>query len=190
MTIKHGRPGIPYEKFVEVWEQLLKENRAGTNAAHDVLGGSKNTIAAYRERYEREKTAKEISLIKSVELTEAVHQAIAGIKVKEIAILEKENTQLKSRIDEHLVTLKETEEKLAAAQIDQEDTKTNADIEKLSLERKLAAATGSIDDLKRREQKLLEKYEQQLERYNQAKQEAAVAKKEVEMLREQSKKNK
>jgi len=51
---KQGRPGIPYDKFVVVWEELLQENRAGTNIAHDLLGGSKSTIATYRERYERE----------------------------------------------------------------------------------------------------------------------------------------
>ena len=45
---KQGRPGIPYEDFVVVWEQLLQEGRAGSNTAHDLLGGSKSTIAAYR----------------------------------------------------------------------------------------------------------------------------------------------
>lgn len=185
---KQGRPGIPYDKFVEVWEQLLSEGRAGTNTAHDLLGGSKSTIASYRERYEREKASKELSVIKSVELTEAVHQAIAGVKVKEIEALEKVNNQLKARIDEHLALLKETEEKLAAAKVAFDDAKVNFDAERLSLERKLAAAQARIDDMESREQTLLAKYEKLGEQYNHAKQEAAVAKKEVEMLREQGKK--
>lgn len=100
---KQGRPGIHYEKFAQVWEQLLSEGRAGTNTVHDLLGGSKSTIAIYRERFDREKASKELSVIKSVELTEAVHQAISAIKVKEIEALEKVNTQLKARIDETLL---------------------------------------------------------------------------------------
>jgi hypothetical protein len=184
---KPGRPGIPYERFVQTWEQLIQEGRAGTNAALDILGGNKITIAAFRERYEREKTLKELSIINSIQLTEAVHQAIAGIKVKEIEALEKANAQLVSRIDEYLAILKETEEKLAAAKVDLDDAKVQFDIERLSLERKLAAAQARTDDLDQREQKLLARHEQLDEQYNQAKQEAAVAKKEVEMLRERAK---
>ena len=185
---KPGRPGIPYEKFVEVWEQLLTEGRAGTNVVCDILGGSKNTIAAYRERYDREKASRELAMIKSVELTEAVHQAIAAIKVKEIEALERVNTQLKARLDEYLALLKEADEKLAAAKVYLDDAKVHFDIERLSLERKLAGTQARIDDMEQREQKLLAQNEKLREQYNQAKQEAAVAKKEVEMLREQNKK--
>lgn len=185
---KQGRPGIPYEKFIVVWEQLLQDGRAGTNTAHDALGGSKSTIAAYRERYEREKSSKELSLIKSIKLTEAVHRAIAEIKVQEIETLEKANTKLKSRIDEHLATIKEVEEKFAAAQVACEDAKNDFDIERLKFERQLAAANARIDDMEQREQKLALKYDQLNEKYNLAKQEAAVSKKEIEMLREQAKK--
>ncbi len=185
---KQGRPGIPYEKFVVAWEQLLQEGRAGTNTAHDVLGGSKSTIATYRERYEREKTSKELTLIKSIKLTEAVQRAIAEVKVQEIESFEKENTKLKSRIDEHLATIKEVEEKLAATQVTLENAKNDLDLEKLKLERQLAAAHARIHDMEQREQKLAAKQEQLNEKYNLAKQEAAVAKKEIEMLREQAKK--
>jgi chromosome segregation ATPase len=185
---KQGRPGIPYEKFVLVWEQLLQEGRAGTNTAHDVLGGSKSTIATYRERYEREKASKELSLIKNIKLTEAVHRAIAEIKVQEIETLEKINAQLKSRIDDYLAAIKEAEEKLASTIVTLDDEKTAFDIEKLKLERKLAAVQARIDDMEQREQKSTIKYEKLNEQYNHAKQEAAVAKKEIEMLREQAKK--
>ncbi len=184
---KRGRPGIAYEDFVETWEQLLlTQGRATTNAAHEALGGNKNTIASFRERYERDKAAKALSLIKSIELTDAVHQAIAGIKVKEIDALEKANGQLKSRIDEYLALVKETDEKLASAKIDLEDARMKFEAEKLSLERKLAAAQARIEDMQTREQKLIARCEQLVEHYNQAKQEAAVAKKEVDMLRENS----
>jgi len=181
---KSGRPGIPYQSFVEVWEQLLNEGRAGTNAAHAILGGSKSTIASYREQYEREKSETALSVIKHVELTEAVQRAIAEIKVKEITELEKSNTQLKSRIDNHLATLKETEANLADARVNLSDAKANFDIEKLELERQLAAAQARIDDAEKREQKLINQHEQLNEKYNQAKQAAAVAEKEIEMLRE------
>ena len=185
---KQGRPGIPYEKFVAVWEQLLQQGRAGTNAAHDILGGSKGTITGYRERYEREKSSKELALIKSVKLTEAVHRAIAEIKVQEIEALEKTNLQLKSRIDEYLGVIKEAEEKVGAAMVALDDAKNEFEIEKLQLERKLAAAQARIDDMAQREQKMMARYEQINEQYTHAKQEAAVAKKEIEMLREQAKK--
>src|SRR5262245_6805089 len=98
---RRGRPGISYEQFIEVWEQLANEGRAGTNAVHDILRGNKSTIVAFRERYEREKASKELALIKNIELPDAVHQAIASIKVKEIEVLEKVNVQLKARIDEN-----------------------------------------------------------------------------------------
>lgn len=185
---KPGRPGISYEAFVGVWEQLLDEGRARTNAAHDILGGSKSTIAAFRERYEREKASKELAIIKSVKLTEAVHLAIADIKVEEIEALEKVNAQLKSRIDDHIAVMKEAEKELAAANVDLEEVNTNFDIEKLKLERQLAASQARIDDMGEREQKRITQHEQLGKQYSQAKQEAAVAKKEIEMLREQAKK--
>lgn len=181
----NGRPGVSYEKFVEVWEQLLEKGLAGTNAARDFLGGSYSTIITFRERYEREKASKELAIIKNIELTDAVHQAIGSVKVKEIEILEKVNTQLKARIDDILSVLKESEEKLVAATIDLDDAKFSFDSEKLSLERKLAAAHARIDDLVQREQRLLVRYEELDERYNQTERDAAVARKEVEMLREQ-----
>lgn len=181
---KQGRPGIPYEKFVEVWESLIEEGRAGTNAAHDILGGSKSTIASYREKYERERSASTLSILKDVELPKAVQQAIADIKVKELDSLQKENVALKSRIDEHLSLLKKAEDALATAKVEFNDAKVEFDTEKLSLERKLAAAQARIDDLESRESKLLERYEKQGEQLSRASQDAAVAKKEVELLRE------
>lgn len=185
---KQGRPGISYEKFVEVWEQLISEKRESTNTALDILGGSKSTIITHRERYEREKASKELSFIKSVKLTDAVHQAIAEIKVEEIEVLEKVNTQLKARIDGYLATLKESDAKVAALHVDMDTLKADFDVAKLGFERKLAAAQARIDDLEQREQKAMARYEQLSELYNQAKQEAAVARKEIEMLREQAKK--
>ncbi len=181
---KAGRPGIPYETFVEVWEQLSDEGRAGTNAALAILGGSKATISSYRERYEREQASKEQSLIKSVELTEAVHRAIAGIKVKEVTALENENKQLKVRIDDYLESIKSLEETLAEAIVAQADAKVDFDVQALKLERQLAAAEARNKDLAEREQALITRCEQLSDAANQAKQLAAVAQKETEMLRE------
>lgn len=184
---KLGRPGIPYEKFVEAWEQLAHEGRASINQVQDRLGGNKGTLAAHHERYEREKASKELSLIKSIHLTEAVHRAIAEIKVLEIEVLEKMNSQLKARIDNYLAVIKETEEKLASAKVEGEEAKSFFDTEKLQLERQLSAVQARLEDREQREQKLAIRYEQLNEQYNQTKQEAAVAKKEIEMLREQTK---
>jgi len=186
---KRGRPGVSYEKFVEAWEQLIKENRASINVALDAIGGSKGTIAAFRERYEREQSSKELSIIKNIELTDAVHQAIAGIKVKEITVLEKISAQLKSRIDDCVALIKELEEKLASAQVDLSDAKSNFDVERLSFERKLAAAHARIEDMNKREQQLISRFDKINEQLNQSKQEAAVAKKEVEMMRKFANKN-
>lgn len=187
---KQGRPGISYEKFVEVWEQLIYEKRESTNAVLEILGGSKSTIIAYRERYERDKASKELAFIKSVKLPEAMHKAIAEIKVEEVDALEKVNIQLKSRIDEYLAVLKEADANAAALHIDRDTLKADFDSAKLGLERKLAAAQARIEDLVQREQRAIERYEQINELYNQARQEAAVAKKEIELLRERAKKHK
>lgn len=181
---KRGRPGIPYEQFVEAWEQLVSTGRESTNAALDIIGGNKSTIIAFRERYEREKTSKEISMINSIELTEAVHKAIASVKVKEVDALERANTALKARIDEYSAVLSATERKSAEIVVDFEDAKTNFDIEKSKAEKQLAALQARIDDAKQRESALMVRYEQLNEQYNQARQDAAVAKKEVELLRE------
>ena len=83
---------------------------------------------------------------------------------------------------------KEAEEKSAAAVVALNDAKVADDIEKLKLERKLAAAQARIDDIEQREQKMAAKCEKLAEQYNLAKQEAAVANKEIEMLRELAKK--
>ena len=185
---KQGRPGIPYEKFVEIWVRLIDEGRAGTNVAHDILGGSKSTITAYRERYEREKTSQQISIIKNIELPKAICHTIAEMKVKELTALEKTNEQLIIRIDDYLSAMKEVEGKLLSVQVELDDAKTNFDAEKLKLERQLAAAEARIEDMQQREQKLMSHNEQLGNQYNDAKQAAAVAKKEIEMLREQAKK--
>lgn len=182
---KQGRPGVPYEKFTEVWENLIKEGRAGTNTAHDLLGGSKSTIASYRERYEREQTSKTLSLIKSLELPDALLRSIAEIKVHEIEVLEKDCTQLKSRADEYLNLLKELEEKLAIAKVELDDTTMLFNGEKLKLEKKLAAAEARIEDIEAREQKINDRYEKLHEQYSLAKEAVAASQKEVQMLREQ-----
>ena len=148
------------------------------------MGGNKSTIVAYLERYEREQSSKQRSIINSIELPDAVHQAIANIKVKEIDALERANTQLKARIDEYLLVLTETEKRLASAQVDLEDAKTNFEIEKLKLEKQLAAVRARLNDAEQREVVLKTQNEQLSEQYSQARQDTAVAKKEVEMLRE------
>lgn len=184
---KQRQSNLTYDQFVEVWEQLVKEARAGNNVAHDILGGSKSTIATFRERYEREKTSQTLAIIKSVELTDAVHHAIADIKVKEIEILEQTKKQLESRIDHYINEAKEAESKLAETLVELEDTKTNFNIEKLKLERQLAASEARTEDLEKREQKIATQLEKLSEQYNQALQETAVAKKEIELLREAAK---
>jgi len=115
-----------------------------------------------------------------------VHRAIAEVKVQEIDALEKINAELKARIDEYIAITKEAEEKSAAAVVALNDAKVADDIEKLKLERKLAATQALIDDTEQREQKMASKCEKLAEHL--AKQEAAVARKEIEMLREQAKK--
>jgi hypothetical protein len=182
-----GRPGVPYKKFVEIWEQLVVDGKASNNAAQQLLGGSKSTIGSFRERYEREKTDKVIGMINSIQLTEAVKQAIAQIKVKEILELEKIIAQLNSRSEEYLSTLKETEDKLAASGLELDEAKLKFETQHLDWERNLAVSQVRFEDRRQQEQLLIAKYEKLNEQYNQAKQEAAVAKKEVEMLREQKK---
>lgn len=121
-------------------------------------------------------------------MPDAIHQAIASIKVKEIDALEKVNGQLKTRIDECIAALKTSEEHLAATKIDLEDARTDFESEKLKLEKKLSAAQARVEDTEQREKALISRYEKLSELYNQAKQEAAVATKEVEMLREATRK--
>lgn len=188
--IKRGRPSIPkitYESFVEVWEQLQAEGRASINAVQNTLGGVKSTIGAYRERYEREKSGKELSLIKGIELTEALQQAIAAIKVKEIDALEQENQQLKSRLDESLSEMQKVEEDYASLKVELEETKTDLDEQKQRLERQLAITEVRFQDSENREKQLSKQCQELSEQISQHRQEAAVAKKEVEILREQAK---
>ncbi len=187
---KGGRPGLSYAQYVEVWEQCIEEGRVNNNAVREILGGSRSTIVAFRERYEREKTAREVSIIKDIELNDAVLQAIATIKVKEIEALEKVHMQLKARLDENITTINELEKSCAAATAALGAAKSHFEDEKLKLAKRLAIGEARVDDLTLNAQKYAEKCEQLSEQYNQAKQEAAVAKKEVELLREQSKKNK
>lgn len=184
---KRGRPSIKYENFIEVWEQLTEEGRASINAVQNTLGGDKSTINGYRERYEREKAAKELSMIKGIELTEAVQQAIAAIKVKEIDTLERENQQLKTRMDELLADLKKSEDDYAALKIELEEAKTEFSDKQQKAERQLAIAESRVTDAENREKQLGARYQELSEQISQYKQEAAVAKKEVEMLREQAK---
>lgn len=182
---KVGRPlSVTYEQFTPVWEQLINGGRATTNAAHDMLGGGKSTIAGFRERYEQQKTSKTQAFIKSVELPEALHRTIADIKVKEIETLEQAKKELESRIDSYIHGMNEAESKLAEARVEFEDAKSNFDLEKLTLERKLAASQARNEYLEKREQSLTSQCDKLNQQYNDAKQDAAVAQKEVQVLRE------
>lgn len=182
--MKAGRPGLAYEEFKAVWDELLREGKEGTNAAHNILGGCKSTIASYRERYEREKASQAISIINGIELTDTLQKAIAAIKVKETEALEKANKALEARNDETIALLKSTETKLAAVETALAEANAHFDTKLLEFERQLAAEKARSDELRQREQDLKAKYDALNEQYNQAKQASAVASKEVEMLRE------
>ena len=182
-----GRPSIDYGTFVETWEDLLKEEVASITAAHSRLGGCKSTLAKFRERYEREKVEAATSVLKEIELPDAVKQVIADFKLKEIKVLEKENAELKSRLDEMITNLKQAEEDLIEASMKLDEAKSDFDSDRLSLERKLAVEEARRADFKAREEALLEQLESKSEQLHQANQAAAVATKEVEMLREKAK---
>ena len=181
---KAGRPGISYDQFVEVWEGLIKENRASNNNACSQLGCSKSTVSQYREQYERNQSAKEISFIKQIKLPETITQAIADMKLEEIQLLEKQNRQLEGRLDQCLGDLKKSEASRVEAIAKADEFKTQFDKDKLELERKLAAAEARISDAIERESQLQTRLEQVSEQYNQTKQDAVVAQKEIELLRE------
>lgn len=184
---KRGRPSIKYDSFVETWEQLMADERASINAVQNTLGGDKGTIKGYIERYEREQAGKELSIIKGIELPEAVQQAIAAIKVKEIEALERENQQLKARMDGYLADLQKAEEATIALKVVLDEVKAEFEIKQNKLERQLAVAESRASDADKRENQMAEQYQKLSEQVNHYKQESAVAKKEVEMLREQTK---
>lgn len=186
MTLR-GRPSIPYDRFVELWETLVTEGRASINAVQNSLGGDKSTIKAYQERYAREQVAKELSMLKSIQLTDAVQKAIAAIKVKELELVEHENQQLKNRLDGLLADLAQSEAAYSALTRAFEDAKIDWDAWQQKAQRELAIAQSRVSDAEKREQQLGEQYQALSEQVNQYRQEAAVAKKEMELLRERMK---
>jgi chromosome segregation ATPase len=182
--MKQGRPGIEYNAFVTVWQELLNEGCATLHHALDRLGGSRSTLLRHRERYEQEQQSKAVDLIKRIKLTDVLVKSIAAIKLEEIDTLEGHNQALNARIDDSLHALKETEKKLtqALATVDEQQAKFAETT--LAFERKLAISQAQIEDLQQREQTLQARCEQLNQQHNHALQDAAVAKKEVELLRE------
>ena len=182
-----GRPGVPYEQFIKVWEELLKEGKASNATVIDILGGSKSTIAKYREQYERDNTSKERQLIAEIQLTDDIIKAISQTKVKEITFLEEKQQHLQDRMDEMMKTLAEYETKNAELLLTVEELKKAKETEKLEFERTLAVSQARIEDLLEREQKMQHRYDELNHHYSQAKQDAAVAEKEIELIKREKK---
>ena len=164
-----GRLSIPYDRFVELWETLVTEGRAraSINAVQNSLGGDKSTIKAYQERYAREQVAKELSMLKSIQLTDAVQKAIAAIKVKELELVEHENQQLKNRLDGVLADLAQSEAAYSALTRAFEDAKIDWDARQQKAQRDLAIAESRVSDAEKREQQLGEQYQALSEQVNQ-----------------------
>lgn len=179
-TTKLGRPSVlSYEQFMPVWQQLKEEGRASINAVQESLGGSKSTITALRERYEREKTAEKVTLLNDIELPEAIRFAIAEIKVKQMTTLEKNQEDLELRLNEVIQSLKEAELKYASVESLLEKEKT--------LHGQRMAAEALRTQAEDREQKAIKRCEELAEQLGQAKQATAVAQKEIALLRERKK---
>jgi hypothetical protein len=179
-----GRPGVSYEQFFPLWEQLLNEGKARNNTACELLGASKGTIAKYRERYEQEHLSKERGIITGIQLTDEIIHAISLIKVKEITLLEETQQKQQERMDHTIQSLNESEIKNAELLNRLEELQQSFDIEKRLFEQKLAVSEAKTADLLQREQKANERYDSLNEKYHLAMQETAVAKKEIELLRE------
>lgn len=187
---KRGRPGIDYDEFKQTWQTLLEQGRATTNNALDILGGSKGTISKLREQFEQEEATKKLIEIEHITLPEKICDGLADIVMTRTKQLDVMYREQKARADEHLSTIMALESQLASKQVDFDDAKTQYEIDRTQYERRLAASEARIEDLKKREQTLLEKVDALQINYNQAKQHAAVAQKEVELLREQTPKSK
>lgn len=158
--MKMGRPGVTYEQFVKVWEALIKEGKATNNTVIERLGGSKGTIAKYREQYERDNTAKERQLITEIQLTDDIIRAISQTKVKEITFLEQKQQHLQERMDDTIKTIVEYETKNAELLLTLDELKKLNETEKLEFERKLAVSQARIEDLLAREQKWQLRYDE------------------------------
>lgn len=182
---KAGRPGVTYEQFIEVWEQLKAEGSATLSSVLSKLGGSNSTLINYRERYEQEKNSKQTDILKQIKLQDDLIKVIANIKVEEMELLEKQNQELKARLEEYLKTIKENEISIDKATKTIDELKTQSEEINLDFERKLAASEARSAELTIRENHANEQLEKLREHYNEAKQEAAVAKREIELLREQ-----
>jgi chromosome segregation ATPase len=186
--MKMGRPGVAYEQFVKVWEMLITEGKATNNTVIERIGGSKGTIAKYREQYEQSNTSKERQLMTEIQLTNDIIHVISQIKVKEITFLEEKQQRLQERMEDTIKTLAEYETKNAELLLTVEELKKSKETEKLEFERTLAVSQARIDDLLAREQKMQHRYDELNQRYSQAKQDVAVAQREIELLREKGKK--
>ncbi len=185
MSSKVGRPSvISYEQFVETWKQLIEEGRAKINAVQEILGGSKSTIISFREKFEQDEATKKISWIQSIELPEAIHHAIAAIKIKELSELGAENTALKARLNECIAELEKSEKAFITARTTFDERKTEFKAKEKEFDRQLAASEARRMDAEKNEHVLIRNLKEQSEQLNQYREEAAVAKKEVAMLRE------
>lgn len=187
-TTKLGRPSIiSYEQFMPVWLQLTEEGRASINAVQESLGGSKSTITALRERYEREKMAEKVALLNDIKLPDAIRFAIAEIKVKQITTIEKGQADLELRLNEVIQSLKEAELKYASIKSLLEKEKSAFEAKEKILHGQRMAAEALRTQAEDREQKAIKRCEELAEQLGQAKQATAVAQKEIALLRERKK---
>ncbi len=129
--VKQSSSGITYEDFATVWKQLMEEGRANDEAAHDILGGSRSTIEAFREQYERENAFPK-KCINDLEIIDAMWQAIETMKAKEIELLES--------TCQYLMTIKKIERKHADAVAALDGAKLHFDAEKLKLIKQLVGS--------------------------------------------------
>ena len=168
---------ITYQSIAKICNEMIKaDEKPSVRKLHARVGGSFSTITAHLTQWRAQQT-----LAKSSDntLSDEFHQALLAEFARITASVKKQLLAQLTEKDEQLTEagelLAEHENRLSECEKTYKEIVTKAQLEQLTLEKKLAAAIGDSESAKKRELILQEKIDALIDKCHQAELKAAIA---------------
>ena len=168
---------ITYQSIAKICNEMTKtDEKPSVRKLHARIGGSFSTIAAHLTQWRAQQTLAQSS---DNTLSDEFHQALLAEFSRITASVKKQFLAQLTEKDEQLTEagelLAEHENRLAECAKSYKEMLGKAQLEQLTLEKKLAAAIGDAESAKQREAVLQEKIDALIEKCHQAELKAAIA---------------
>ena len=168
---------ITYQSIAKICNEMIKaDEKPSVRKLHARIGGSFSTITAHLTQWRAQQTLAQSS---DNTLSDEFHQALLAEFARITASVKKQFLAQLTEKDEQLIEagelLAEHENKLSECEKNYKEMLEKAQLEQLTLEKKLAAALGATESAKQREMVLQEKIDALIEKCHQAELRAVIA---------------